>query len=279
MSLHIREYHQDDFLSLYQAFGLAFTVGHASFQLSQEHFRIRVLQKLNLKAGLSTVCVDNLGKIVGFNLHTSAIIAGKHTAYNGGIGVLPDFRRQGIARKMYESAVQSLSIHSVNRVLLEVVTTNKPAIDLYTSFGFQFRRRFKCFKLNKGIESPANSYTIQEAKLIPDSHFDFEPAYLDTRVLLIHNLPNEVILLAIKEDLLYGFVAFQPHIGRVSQLFVQKEFRRMGIAKALLHEVQKHSKKALTIMNVPEDQFETVKAIEKLGFKNELDQFELELII
>ncbi len=279
MSYSIRAYRQEDFLSLYQAFGLAFSSGYVSIQLSQEHFRIRLLQKLNLKAGLSTVCIDNSEKVLGFNLHTSSMMAGKHTAYNGGIGVVPDYHRQGIARKMYERAIHSFEGHSINRVLLEVVTTNKPAIEFYRSLGFQFRRRFKCFKLNASVKSKANSFVIQRGDVIPDSHFDFEPAYLDNIVHLIHNLPNEVILVAKQENTIQGFVVFQPHMGRMSQWFVQPQFRRMGVGKALIQEVQKISQKALTIMNVPEDQFDTISAIEKLGFRNELDQFEMELII
>ena len=52
------------------------------------------------------------------------------------VGVLPDYRRRGIARKLVEAAVDLAQQHRAKHVLLDVIAGNTPAYDLYTSLGF-----------------------------------------------------------------------------------------------------------------------------------------------
>ena len=52
------------------------------------------------------------------------------------VGVLPEYRRQGIARKLVVAAVDLAKEHHAAHVLLDVIAGNAPAYDLYRSLGF-----------------------------------------------------------------------------------------------------------------------------------------------
>ena len=51
-------------------------------------------------------------------------------------GVLPEYRRRGIARRTLASLVADLQAEGITRIGLEVETTNEPAIALYLTSGF-----------------------------------------------------------------------------------------------------------------------------------------------
>jgi ribosomal protein S18 acetylase RimI-like enzyme len=52
------------------------------------------------------------------------------------VGVLPEYRRKGIARKLVVAAVGLAKEHHAAHVLLDVIAGNTPAYDLYLSLGF-----------------------------------------------------------------------------------------------------------------------------------------------
>lgn len=52
------------------------------------------------------------------------------------VGVLPNYRRRGIARKLVEAAVGLARTHRAAHVRLDVIAGNVPAYDLYASLGF-----------------------------------------------------------------------------------------------------------------------------------------------
>ncbi len=52
------------------------------------------------------------------------------------VGVIPDYRRHGIARKLVEAAVALARAHHGERVRLDVIAGNDPAYELYASLGF-----------------------------------------------------------------------------------------------------------------------------------------------
>jgi len=53
------------------------------------------------------------------------------------VAVDPEYRRQGVAKKLMEFIFIQAAKQGVEKIILEVRESNKPAIDLYTSFGFK----------------------------------------------------------------------------------------------------------------------------------------------
>lgn len=269
--------------ALYDAFILAFMDNSVRFKPSFDQFSKRIFNKLRIEGNLSGLLVNEQDIILAFSLYTIEESEGVLTAYNGGVGVVPDQRRKGLARQLMEKTLSNLQKVGVNKVLLEVVTTNKPAIHLYESFGFGYKRQLKCFKTREMLKLNSEELEIKESvnlKPVYESFWTYPTTFLDSTNQLIYNLENEKILEAYQEEKLVGYVIFQPKTGRISQISVDEYYRNQGVGGYLLAAVQSLSEeKELTIMNIPEEQEPSIIALQKIGFKNEVDQYEMELII
>ena len=70
--------------------------------------------------------------IVGFsNIY---IVAGEIQV--GNFAVAPGFRKRGVGKKLMESVLKLAKENDCLQIFLEVRKSNKPAIDLYKSYGF-----------------------------------------------------------------------------------------------------------------------------------------------
>lgn len=102
--------------------------------LSPARFKMLV-EREGVQLGLSAVAVS-ARRVVG----TGLLAVRGRRAWIGGMGVIPRFRRQGIARRLMQHLLKSAQEAQVETVQLEVLTENTPAISLYHSFGFETKR-------------------------------------------------------------------------------------------------------------------------------------------
>lgn len=261
---------------LYQSFVEVYADYPVPFQPSPEQFNVR-LQKLNLNVELSGIHLEG-ERITGFLLHTINLFQGKKTAYNGGTGVVPSARGHGIIDRLFDESLPKLYRAGAERVLLEVVEGNKPAIGLYERLGFEYQRTLKSFKSQSLLTKKASRIVLKTAQSIkPElkTFRDYEPCFIDSDHQIMFNWENETLIEAYCENELCGFLIFQPHVGRVSQMGVKRENRKMGVASQLFYYAQTVSERPLTVLNIPESELDTIAALSSLGFKNELNQFEL----
>ncbi|MCA0993383.1 GNAT family N-acetyltransferase [Pseudalkalibacillus hwajinpoensis] len=66
-----------------------------------------------------------------------------------GLGVLPEYRRQGFGREILMKAVKELRDKQAQQILLQVAVKNKNALKLYRSCGFKVTSTMDYFKLTK----------------------------------------------------------------------------------------------------------------------------------
>lgn len=267
-----------DLQQLYTTFNAAFASYFVKFQPTEEEFHYRLKNKIRMDYSVSAGAYDG-DQLVGFIIHTSNIYQGIPTAYNGGTGVLPGFRNQKVAEEIYEYLIPKIQTKFLGRILLEVIESNDSAIKLYEKIGFTFSRKMRCFKQTHKLdflknETPTELGNINELDF---SFNDFEPSFIDSEAHLLEG--NEKVLVCKIEGELAGFAVFQPHLGRISQLSVARKYRGLSIGKSLLYNIQKHTDKKLTIMNIPEDQESFHLFLKRCGFENQINQFEMELII
>lgn len=278
MDISIRDYDPSAIGQLHAAFLEAFSDYFVSFKPRLPQFKRRIHDKLNIQRNLSSIAWEG-DHAVGFMLHTQNSYEGLQTLYNGGTGVVNAYRRNGMASRLFEHTYARIP-NGIARILLEVIDQNTPGLSLYESIGFQHRKVLKCFRL-KRLVTEKKAYLIKSHFELKDeytSNFSFNPCFLDSPKQLVFNLQNERILEVHFEEQLAGHIIFQPGLGRVSQLAVKEKYRQMGVASTLLAAAQELSAvKELTIMNIPEDQYETIAALQSLGFENELNQIEMEL--
>lgn len=269
---------KDDFEKLHQAFCYAFSNYKVEFNLTPDEFDVRIHQKLNIDYSLSASTFDG-DEMIGFILHTSNIYEGIPTAFNGGTGVIPGFRNQHAGEELYEYLLPKIAEKSIARILLEVIDTNDKAIRLYEKIGFTFRRKFFCYKLeDSSFFSNVEDFTKEGTAIDIDEDFaDFEPSFVDSKNQLLKG--NETVLFVEHEGKVAGYVVFQPIFGRISQIAISRQHRKEGLGKKLIKGVLNRSKKKLTVINVPEDEYDFQQFLLTCGFENQVNQFEMELII
>ena len=66
----------------------------------------------------------------------------------GGMGVVPDERRRGVGRLLMEGAHDEARARGLDDVVLEVIDSNAPAIDLYAKLGYQPLRDLDVWSLD-----------------------------------------------------------------------------------------------------------------------------------
>ncbi|GAB4241254.1 MAG: hypothetical protein Tsb0034_18180 [Ekhidna sp.] len=267
----------NDFEDLYKTFYAAFSSENIKLQPTRDEFEYRIYNKLHVDNDISAVAFDG-DNMIGFILHAANIFQGIPTAYNGGTGVLPGFRNQKTAEELYAYLIPKIQSKFLARILLEVVENNEHAIKLYEKIGFNFKRRFLCFKqVTRMKGTPAHEVVEGTISDVDFDFMDFESSFLDSGEHL--NLGTEKVLVAQVSEEVVGYLIFQPHIGRISQLAVSRNYRRMGVAESLILAAQEKTSKALTIMNIPEDEVGFEAFLKQHGFENQVNQFEMELII
>lgn len=279
MNFKVGEFDPSDFTLLHKAFVEAFSDYFVSFQPTIDQFERRIIDKLHIHPSLSKLAWVN-GQIVGFGLHTLNSYEGLKTLYNGGTGVIPSLRLNRIAFGLLDHVAKQASEMKTERILLEVIDKNDAGINLYKSLNYEERRIVKCFRLSEKVKSDLKIDFLLSSALKPEysTLTSFEPTFLDCTDQLKYNLKNEIILEAVIDGALVGFAIFQPRLGRISQIAVDENQRGNGIGRSILQKVQKLSSvKDLTIMNIPENEVDTILALKSIGFQNDVNQIEMEL--
>ncbi len=266
-----------DFKKLHKAFCLAFSNNRVELNPSMEEFDYRLHRKQNVNYRISAGKFDG-EEMLGFILHSSNVYEGIPTAFNGGTGIIPGFRSQKIGEELYEFLIPKIIQESIARIVLEVVDTNERAIKLYEKIGFYYKRRVLCYKLVK-TDDLTYLTDVEEGSLkdIDESFGDYTPPFLDSKNQL--EFGEEAILVKKKEGQNVGYIAFQPKQGRISQVAVSRAFRGEGIGKELINGACAKAEKPLTVMNVPDEKIGIQRFLASCGFENQINQFEMELII
>ncbi|SEG67996.1 GNAT family N-acetyltransferase [Paenibacillus sp. UNC499MF] len=76
---------------------------------------------------------------VGFVLTGIRLAGGRKISWNGGTGIIPAYRGQGVGRKLIEAALDIYRQEGVDTATIEAFADNAPAIALYESVGYVTR--------------------------------------------------------------------------------------------------------------------------------------------
>lgn len=269
------------------AFNQAFSDYDIPMYLSKSAFERKIIRKTNIKFQQSVGSyLDN--RLVGFIFNTIDEYEGKKSAYNGGTGVIPEYRGNQLTFRMYEHLVPKFKDSGIQQCVLEVISTNKPAIRAYEKIGFKKSKYFHCLKMSR------ESSFLQKLGRCPYKIFktdkpdwkkfegfcDFPTSFLDTLPVLRKNQNHETILEARQDNDLIGFLIFNGSMGRIEHLGVNPEYRGSHVGSYLVKKAHTLCrKKPIYMLNINERYYDLLNFFLRLGFKNELDQFELLLAI
>lgn len=282
-SMHytFRALEKEDIPAMHQTFLKAFSDYQLPFQLSFDQFVQKFIYKLNINYELSVGAFYN-NKLIGFIFSSTGFYKGKHTAYNGGTGVIKTHRGNSLTIKMYDYLFPKLKEKNITQAVLEVLTENEKAIKNYKRCGFSVTKTYHCFKLNtlkrKNKILPALKIRQVSAPnwALYELFHDTTPYYLDSIPVLNQNLGHEHLAEASIEGKIVGYIIFQPQVSRLSQIAVDKSRRNQGVGKNLLaYALDVCHTQTLTILNVAQNQTLLISILKHMGFENTVDQYEM----
>ena len=267
--------------AIHKTFLAGFSDYIIKFELSERQFQNHItLNAVDLDR--SAGCFAD-GRPVGLSLNGFGTWEGKPTIYDAGTAVVPEYRRQGISRSMFEWMIPMFEKQGFEQFLLEVITHNKPAVRLYEQLGFRRERELLLLEADPSIrlQHPVGDdieiREIHRHENIPYASFwDGKPSWQNSLEAVERSVQMKRVFGAFLDRECIGYIVFSAGVGRVAQLAVRRDHRRKGIATRLLIEMQKDAPdQKLQVINLDEAMTESVVFFRNRGFKKVLGQFEM----
>lgn len=273
--IEIRTLNNISYKDIVDVFNLSFSDYFVPVNLTLEQFETK-LKTENIRLDFSVGAFDE-NKLVGLILHFYNDSNQVRRIYNGGTGVIKDYRGQNLTLKMYEFILPILRKNKIDFIDLEALIENKQAIKSYEKVGFEKVRLLRCFsgeikaflKDDEILIKPLTSYNWN----INQSFWEINPTWQNSIFVLENIFKTNISLGAFIEKELVGYIIFNPITKRIQQISVNKDWRRKGIATSLIYQIQKQFKE-VSIINVDDKSKETINFLESIGLKNTTTQFE-----
>jgi len=236
-----------DFSTIFGAFNQAF----ADYEMQLNAAQLQaMLKRRGFNSDLSFAAFEGK-EIVSFTFNGIGNFNGVPTAYDTGTGTLKEYRGQGLATKVFEYSIPYLKKANIRQYLLEVLQHNTKAVSVYKNIGFETIREFNYFMqknedINNEIKSADFPYSIQQIEIenydSVSDFWDFYPSWQNSFEAIKRAAENFIGLGVFTEKTLLGYCVFEPISGDITQIAVDKKYRRKGIASLLLQEMIKLNK-------------------------------------
>jgi ribosomal protein S18 acetylase RimI-like enzyme len=278
---------EDDFPEVARTFNEAFSDYYLKMNQSSEVW----LRNRMIKNGVAldhSVAAFADGRMVGFTLIGLDGWMGESAAFDAATGIIPDYRGKGLARKIFEASLPKLKEGGVRKFLLEVLQVNEPAIKVYRKTGFEITREFDCYDLKPdNVPSPRDHASdlriesIGRERLVEfEPHLDWQPSW-ENSFESIRRIPDEVVAFgAFVDGKCVGEIIYYPLIRWLVSLVVKPEYRRRGLATALLEHLVQQLEPGwphVKLTNVLSTDKATSRCLANYGFTIFTRQYEMAL--
>jgi ribosomal protein S18 acetylase RimI-like enzyme len=279
--LNCRFLDAQDLKTIHRTFISGFADYIIKFELTERQFQNHItLNAVDLSR--SAGCFVN-GRPIGLSLNGFGQWDGKSTVYDAGTTVLPEFRRRGASRAMFEWMIPIFEQEGFEQILLEVITNNSPALRLYEQLGFRPTRELllleadASIRLDPDLPRDIEIREIHRHENIPYATFwDGSPSWQNTVEAVERSVQMKRLFGAFVDGTCVGYIVFSAGMGRLAQLAVHRDHRRHGIGTRLLQEMQKDAPdQRMQVINLDESMTESVVFFQNRGFKKILGQFEM----
>ncbi len=215
--------------------------------------------------------------LVGFIINAVGERQGKLIAYNSGTGVIPDYRGERIVKTIYDYAIPDLIESGITKCLLEVITENVKAIKSYEGIGFEKCKHYKCFGGTISVENQ-NNYTLREVDFDAVNWGEIPNQELyswDNQNRSLEQGDYKYIEIIV-DNQVQSFFSINPENGYLAQLEV---LNHTDLSWKTLFSAIQSLQKDVRINNTDDRLTDEIKAVESVGLKNTVDQFEMELTL
>lgn len=269
--------------TMHKAFLEAFYDYSVQIDMPLERFK-SFLESNGFVPGLSMGAFEG-EKLCGFIFNGIRQWQGVLTAYDGGTGVIPTHRKQGLTTNMFETLKDILRGSGVQQYLLEVIQTNTPAYNLYLKAGFAVNREFHCYRSEKekirAIKPCDTAYMIKDSIIneeTPAGMWDFHPSWQNSPDAIAATSGETAGAAVYVDGELAGYGIINTKTGGVYQLAVAKRHRRKGIGSCLLTALcGKTESNRISFINVDAECENMCGFLTARGFSLEVKQYEMVL--
>lgn len=265
--------------NIHEAFLEAFSDYVVPMKISLEQFQ-RLLKRRGYQAQ-NSVGVFQDDQLVGFVLTSTRQWQGLPTIYVIGLGLSPGHRGHGLAKALMQQATLLNELHT-QQFLLEVITSNQPALKLYQSLGYQIGRELLCFSIPKVdlTLSSSEHIDIETSQCAPDDDFstlwDKHTSWQYSKDTLATEPNHFIYAIAYMHQNLVGYGVIDPVSGDIYQLAVHPEHRRQGVASAILSTLcQQTESSKIGCSNIDISNESLIAFLQKQQFKLMISQYEM----
>jgi len=263
---------------IYQSFLKAFSDYQVPMDMTFPQFE-KMLKRRGFDPNVSVGAFKE-DSLVGFILNGCRTWNGKATAYDVGTGVIPQFRKQGITNHMLHAARENFVKSGVEQYVLEVLTANTSAADIYTKNGFTVEREFLCCQMGRG-NNRTDIIHQTERVMEPDwelfrKFWDYQPSWQNS-IQSIKAVRESFDILAVRiNNCIVGYGIIDKITGEIPQIAVDKNWRNKGIGRSILADLMNQtSSDQIKILNIDNRLEAMLHFITAAGFHNTVNQYEM----
>ena len=267
--------------ALLNCFNAAFSDYLIPLKLTAENLKSKIIaENIDLKKSVGAFKED---KLIGFVIHGIKREGYIKLAYNGGTGVIPSERGNGLTIKMYDFIIPKLQQAGISQLILEVISNNHPAIKSYQKIGFKTTRRLICYRGEIKIKKVNTEIQIHPITK-PDWQAigqlgEVEPSWQNSNT-AIQNLGETMeILGAYRDQNICGYIVLNKSNNRIVQLAVHPERRHEKVGTAILNHVCNNYSNSTSMINVDANHESINKFLVYSGLTNFLEQKEMKFKI
>ena len=205
---------------------------------------------------------------VGFILNACGMYNGQRVVFDAGTGVVPEHRGKKVFSRLFAYAEEQLRRCGVEKYYLEVLQSNHHAVGIYSKKGFAVRRAYSVLVASGCGACP-------KAAVVSASYEDFdafatrfsvEPSFEHTTDTLEQN-PGLYEVLYLSGQ---AYCIFAKRNGEINQLHYNDLDALKDVLAAMIHRYPSAMAK-----NIDCDCSEVIRALEALGFREILKQYEM----
>ena len=207
-------------------------------------------------------------------------------AFDGGTGVVKEYRGQGVAGEMFAKSVEAIKQCGINKFTLEVLQSNKAAIKAYEKEGFSITRNLKCYDIAtsdyRGNIQELDGVEIKRIsvnELEKYWHFIEFPVSWEHMLSGLKSVEMEIIInAAFQKNECIGFIVYTPYMCWITGIGIKQGYSdNMSLVDFMignLFDNLKPLRPKISVNNLmEEDKLNGI--LERLGFENTVDQYEM----
>src|SRR5690554_6713569 len=281
-SMEIRTLEHTSLETIRLAFCKAFSDYELPVNLSLEKLREMIIER-DLHLDLSVGSFDE-EELIGFILCGYRSGISGSSCYDGGTGVVPEYRGKKIASALLERVLHLADSHAIDTFILEVLEHNRGAQALYRRAGFSIHRYFRCYRMSKPNQSservPAGYELVSlekgrftsifHAQLLP-----YAPSWQHDVPSILNTWESQESIAILSEDTIEGYGVIHRERGTIAQVALPaggdtELFWNLLIAKL----AERTTASVLSLVNVESNSLVT-ELCEAHGWENFVNQYEM----